>query len=71
MAQGNNQDIDIQYFDGVKVVCANGLANGTMIAALKSNLFFGCGLLNDQNEVKVLDMADLDGSKNVLFINIW
>ena len=68
MAQGNNQDIDIQYFDGVKVVCANGLANGTMIAALKSNLFFGCGLLNDQNEVKVLDMADLDGSKNVRFI---
>ena len=68
MAQGNNQDIDIQHFDGVKVVCANGLANDTMISTLKSNLYFGTGLLNDQNEVKILDMSDLDGSKNVRFI---
>ena len=68
MAQGNNQDIDIQYFDGVKMVAANGLADNTMIAAEKSNLFFGTGLLADHNEVKVLDMADLDGSKNVRFI---
>ena len=68
MAQGNNQDIDIQYFDGVKVVAANGLADNKMIATLKSNLFFGTGLLSDQNEVKVLDMSNLDGSKNVRFI---
>lgn len=68
MAQGNNQDIDIQYFDGVKVVVANGLADNTMIATLKSNLFFGTGLVSDHNEVKVLDMSDLDGSKNVRFI---
>jgi len=27
-------------------------------------LFFGTGLLSDYNEVKVLDMADLDGSQN-------
>ena len=68
MAQGTNQDIDIQYFDGMKVVCANGLADNTMVATLKSNLFFGTGLLSDHNEIKVLDMADLDGSKNVRFI---
>ena len=36
-----------------------------MVAAEKSNLFFGTGLLSDQNEVKVIDMADLDGSQNV------
>ena len=68
MAQGPNQDIDIQYFDGIKVVVANGLADDTMVSTLKSNLYFGTGLLNDQNEIKVLDMADLDGSKNVRFI---
>ena len=67
-AQGNNQDIDIQYFDGVKVVAANGLADNKAIAAEKSNLFFGTGLLSDHNEVKVLDMSDLDGSSNVRFI---
>ena len=39
-----------------------------MMAAQKSNLFFGTGLLNDTNEVKVLDMADLDGSQNVRVI---
>lgn len=68
MAQGTNQDIDIQYFDGMKVVCANGLADNTMVATLKSNLYFGTGLLSDHNEIKVLDMSDLDGSKNVRFI---
>jgi len=67
-AQGNNQDVDIQFFDGVKVVACNGLANDTMISTLKSNLYFGTGLLSDHNEVKVLDMADLDGSQNVRFI---
>ena len=67
-AQGNNQDIDIQYFDGVKIVACNGLADNKVIATLKSNLFFGTGLLSDHNEVKVLDMSDLDGSSNVRFI---
>ena len=68
MAQGTNQDIDIQFFDGIKLVAANGLADNTMIATLKSNLYFGTGLLSDHQEVRVLDMADLDGSSNVRFI---
>jgi hypothetical protein len=66
--QGNNQDINIEYFDGIKVAMVNGMSNNTMIATLKSNLFFGTGLLADHNEVRVLDMAELDGSKNVRFI---
>ena len=52
-------------FDGVKIFVANGLASNTMIAAEKSNLFFGTGLLADSNEVKVIDLADIDGSENV------
>ena len=52
-------------FDGVKIFVANGLASNVAIAAEKSNLFFGTGLLSDQNEVKVIDMADIDGSQNV------
>jgi hypothetical protein len=36
-----------------------------IVAAQKSNLYFGTGLLSDHNEVKLLDMADLDGSQNV------
>ena len=58
----NNQDL---AFDGVKIFVASGMADNTMVAAQKSNLFFGTGLLADSNEVKLLDMADLDGSQNV------
>jgi len=64
---GANQDIDVQYFDGIKIVAANGLADNNMVSTLKSNLFFGTGLLSDQNEISVLDMSIL-GSKNVRFI---
>jgi len=52
-------------FDGVKIFVANGMANDYIMAAQKSNLYFGTGLLSDQNEVKVIDMADIDGSENV------
>ena len=52
-------------FDGINVVLAKGLPTNIMVAAQKSNLFFGTGLLSDHNEVKVIDMADLDGSQNV------
>ena len=68
MAQGNNQDINILYFDGVKIFMANGLASDKMVATTKDNLWFGTGLLSDSQEVKVLDMADLDGSQNVRVI---
>lgn len=63
--KGTNQVIDALYFDGVKIFLANGLASNTAIATLSSNLHFATGLLNDMNQVKVLDMADLDGSENV------
>ena len=52
-------------FDGVKLFVANGMDDDYIVAAQKSNLFFGTGLLSDHNEVKLLDMADLDGSQNV------
>ena len=55
-------------FDGVKIFVANGLANNYMMAAQKSNLYFGTGLVADHNEVKVIDMADVDGSQNVRVI---
>ena len=52
-------------FQGIKLFTANGLGANTAVAAQASNLFFGTGLLDDRNEVKVIDMADLDGSQNV------
>ena len=55
-------------FDGVKIFVANGLAANYMMAAQKSNLFFGTGLLNDMNDVRVIDEADITGSQNVRII---
>ena len=55
-------------FDGIPVVVANGLTADQMLATTKENLFFGTGLLSDNNEVKLLDMSDLDGSENVRII---
>ena len=52
-------------FDGVKLFVAQGMDDDTAMAAQKSNLYFGTGLLSDHNEVKLLDMSDLDGSQNV------
>jgi hypothetical protein len=52
-------------FDGVKLFVANGLADNTAMAAEKSNLYFGTGLLSDHNEVRLIDQAEIDGSQNV------
>ena len=51
-------------FQGIEIVLAPGMSANAIVAAQKSNLFFGTGLLSDYNEVRVLDMADLDGSQN-------
>jgi hypothetical protein len=63
--KGTNQVLGDLFFDGVRIFMANGLANNTALLAQKSNLYFATGLLNDMNEVKVLDMGDIDGSQNV------
>ena len=55
-------------FEGVKLFVANGLNSGQMIAAEKDNMFFGTGLQSDMNEVKLIDLADIDGSQNVRVI---
>lgn len=65
-SQGNNQDLStgLQY-DGVQLFLGRGLNDNTAMAAQKSNLYFGTGLLSDHNEVKVIDMANIDASQNV------
>ena len=55
-------------FQGIPLFVANGLADNDAVAAETSNLYFGTGLLSDHNEVKVIDMADLDGSQNVRIV---
>jgi hypothetical protein len=67
-ANGWNNSMNVgekpMNFNGVELALCPGLSASAMVAAQKSNLFFGTGLTSDYNEVKVLDMADLDGSQN-------
>jgi hypothetical protein len=63
--RGTNQSLgDNLLFDGVKLFVANGLNDDTAMAAQKSNLFFGTGLLSDYNQAQIIDMAPIDGSQN-------
>lgn len=57
-------------FEGIKVFKAPGMPADHIVAAEKSNLFFGTALLEDmgQTSAKVLDMSDLDGSDNVRIV---
>ena len=57
--------------DGVKIFYSPGMPANSMVAAEVSNLFFGCGLKSDFNEIRLIDMADIDGSQNVRFIQRW
>jgi hypothetical protein len=63
--KGTNQSLSDLFFDGVPVFLANGLAANTALLSQTTNLFFATGLMNDMNEVRVIDMADNDGSQNV------
>jgi len=61
----NNGSLSI---NGVKIFVCPGLSDDKMYVAQKSNLYFGTGLLNSTQEVKVLDMSDLDASNNVRMV---
>ena len=52
-------------FDGVSIFMSNGIPSNYILAGQTSNLMYGCGVLSDKNEVKVIDLADIDGSQNV------
>ena len=67
-SKGNNQRFVDLMFDGIPLVVAEGLTANQMLCTYKENLYFGTGLMSDHNEVRILDMAELDGSKNVRII---
>ena len=63
--KGNNQSLGSLFFDGIPVIPCRGAADDMIIAAEKSNLFFGTSLVSDLSEVAVIDMSQTDGSQNI------
>jgi len=58
----------VPVFEGYKIAVCNGMPNNQLVAAEKSNLFFGTDLLSDQTRISLMDMAALDGSDNMRLV---
>jgi hypothetical protein len=55
-------------FNGLPVFMANGLPVDSMMATTVSNLYFGCSLLSDTQEVRVIDTSATLGDDNVRIV---
>jgi hypothetical protein len=66
-AYSMNKDYDA-VFEGVKIAVCPGMRNDTMVAAQKSNLFYGCDLLSDATRINLLDLSQIDGSQNIRLV---
>jgi len=55
-------------FEGYKIAVCPGMADDELVAAEKSNLFFGTDLLSDATRITLMDMAQLDGSDNMRLV---
>jgi len=62
-----NGDYDA-VFEGIKLAVCPGMVEDELVAAEKSNLFFGTDLLSDQTRINLMDMATLDGSDNMRLV---
>ena len=66
-AYSMNGDYDA-VFEGIKIAVCNGFENDKLVAAQKSNLFYGTDGVSDDTNITLLDMADKDGSQNTRLI---
>ena len=55
-------------FDGIPIFLAPGMPANKMMCTQISNLFFGCGILGDLSELRLIDTADTLGDQNVRFV---
>ena len=55
-------------FEGYRIAVCPGMADNQLVAARKSNLFFGTDLVSDHTRITLMDMANLDGSDNMRLV---
>ena len=55
-------------FEGYRIAVCPGMADNKVLAARKSNLFFGTDLVSDHTRITLMDMANLDGSDNMRLV---
>ena len=55
-------------FEGYKIAVCPGMVDNQLVAAEKSNLFYGTDLLSDSTRIVLMDMSQLDGSDNMRLV---
>jgi len=55
-------------FNGIKIALCPGMNDDQLVAAQKSNMFFGTDLISDMTRIQLMDMAKLDGSDNMRLV---
>jgi|TARA_R110002020_G_scaffold131392_1_gene293778 hypothetical protein len=55
-------------FEGYKIAVCPGMVDNQMVAAEKSNLYYGTDLLSDATRITLMDMSALDGSDNMRLV---
>ena len=55
-------------FEGYKIAVCPGMPDNQMVAAEKSNLFYGTDLISDATRLTLMDMGALDGSDNMRLV---
>jgi len=58
-------------YDGIQVFLAPGMPTNDMVATTVGNLFFGCGILDDMSEIRLIDTSQTLGDQNVRFVARW
>lgn len=69
--KGNNQKFQTLMFDGIELFRAAGMPANDMVAAQTSNLWYGCGVMGDLSDIRLIDTADTLGDQNVRFVARW
>tara|TARA_R110002050_G_scaffold64562_3_gene140311 strand:+ start:96 stop:1022 length:927 start_codon:yes stop_codon:yes gene_type:complete len=55
-------------FEGYRIAVCPGMLDNQVVAAQKSNLYYGTDLLSDATRITLMDMAALDGSDNMRLV---
>tara|TARA_R100000655_G_scaffold36451_1_gene70766 strand:- start:654 stop:1565 length:912 start_codon:yes stop_codon:yes gene_type:complete len=64
----NNMGEYTPIFEGYQIAVCPGMVDNQLVAAEKSNLFFGTDLVSDHTRIQLLDMSQLDGSDNMRLV---
>ena len=61
----NMGDTFVPMFNGIKLAVCNGMLDDQLVAAERSNLFFGTDLISSAATINLLDLSQIDGSSNI------